>query len=411
MDFEKFKELLKKNIDVEHPSEIAREFNVSPQVVNNWKKRNHVPKKYVKMFKSALEESKKSSQSDDNELLSVLNKLAVKEYDEPEKPLKEDLKAISVHVINLIKNNFKTIIAFTLLAPMITAIKVLYFSPEVFHSDISIIPLGGDSKSSIGGVASQFGINLNQGSNGLDVGSVNLIPDLVSSRAFHYSLLDRTFETKNAKKITLLEHLYGKNEDFDYNKKYYQQLGSSYLKNSVSISKKKRNDIIHIRVSSGEAKLSADLASAIVEEIDNLQKKIVLNTVKDKLFFIKDRMSNVNEELIKLEEKLKNFRTSNRNINKSPTLLLEENRLVREVSSVSSIYTTLRSQYELAKIEEIGTAKKILVIDKPEIPIFRTSPQRTRSVIQATIFGFLFSIGFIYFRDFYEEIKNYAFEQ
>ena len=233
---------------------------------------------------------------------------------------------------------------------------------------------------------------------------------MVSTRALHYSLLDRTFETQNAKKITLLEHLFGQNKDFNYNKKYYRQLGSSHLKNSIFVSKNKRNDIIHMSISANEAKLSADLALAIVEEIDNLQKKVVLSTVKEKLLFIKNRMSNVSDELIKFEEKLKNFRISNRNIIKSPTLLLEENRLIREVSSIGTIYTTLRSQYELTKIEEIGTSKKIMMIDEPEIPIFRSSPQRTKSVIQATIFGFLFSLGFIYFRDFYVEIKNYAFE-
>ena len=97
MDFEKFKKLLKKNIDVEHPSEIAREFNVSPQVVNNWRKRNHVPRKYVKIFESALSKSKESNSNEDSELISILNKLAANENSEQETPLKEDLKAILLH--------------------------------------------------------------------------------------------------------------------------------------------------------------------------------------------------------------------------------------------------------------------------------------------------------------------------
>ena len=35
-------------------SDIAMEFNVSPQVVSNWKSRNQVPYKYVKKLRKKL---------------------------------------------------------------------------------------------------------------------------------------------------------------------------------------------------------------------------------------------------------------------------------------------------------------------------------------------------------------------
>ena len=40
--------ILSTELDIIHLSDIARELDVSPQVVNNWKKRDKVPYKYVK---------------------------------------------------------------------------------------------------------------------------------------------------------------------------------------------------------------------------------------------------------------------------------------------------------------------------------------------------------------------------
>ena len=112
-------------------------------------------------------------------------------------------------------------------------------------------------------------------------------------------------------------------------------------------------------------------------------------------------------DLSNAEEELKNFRTRNRNILSSPALLLEENRLVREVASLDQIYTTMKSQYEITKIEEIGSSKFIQVIDEPSVPIFRSSPKRTKSVIQAFFLGFAFSFIVLHFKKFSMDIKRF----
>ena len=58
--------------------------------------------------------------------------------------------------------------------------------------------------------------------------------------------------------------------------------------------------------------------------------------------------------------------------------MLAENRLIREVASISAIYNTLKSQYEISRIDELGSSRLIQMIDKPSKPIYRSSPRKDK---------------------------------
>ena len=45
MNFKELKSFFKEELDIYRLTDIASELNVSPQAVNNWKIRNHVPHK------------------------------------------------------------------------------------------------------------------------------------------------------------------------------------------------------------------------------------------------------------------------------------------------------------------------------------------------------------------------------
>ena len=121
-------------------------------------------------------------------------------------------------------------------------------------------------------------------------------------------------------------------------------------------------------------------------------------------------MDAIGADISGFEEDLKKFRQNNRNIQGSPGLLLEEDRLKRELVSLERVYTTLKSQYEITRIEEIGSSKLIMILDKPEIPMMRISPKRKDSVMKAGFFGFVISIFLTYFGtyiiDIYREIRS-----
>ena len=219
MTFKEMQQILSEQLDIVHLADIARELSVSPQVVNNWKNRNKIPYKYVKIIRDIEKKGLGDNEINDSgfEFLKQLGQVSNSniQEEEDEIDIKEDLKKIILVAYNLFKEKYKIIISVTFAFISITAIYVLFFAPIIFQSTVSIIPSGGSDKSSgLSGVASQFGVKIGSGK-GADIGSTRLIPDLIKSRSFLYSLLGRKFDIYNdGKKVSLLEYLSGGAEDF-----------------------------------------------------------------------------------------------------------------------------------------------------------------------------------------------------
>ena len=127
--------------------------------------------------------------------------------------------------------------------------------------------------------------------------------------------------------------------------------------------------------------------------------------VKTKLF-IESRIKAKKEELEILENNLKDFTDRNRRIENSPALKLEQQRLSREVLVISNVFTTLKQQYETVRIEELKDKDYLVVLDPPEIPMFRSSPNKKRTVIMAIAFGLIFSIFLGLIIRYYENISD-----
>ena len=85
------------------------------------------------------------------------------------------------------------------------------------------------------------------------------------------------------------------------------------------------------------------MASRLIRELDNTLKSYEKKQLKEKLDYITVRINEVSKELNEAEEKLKDFREKNRLINTSPHLILEEDRLSREVEVQVEIFTTLKN--------------------------------------------------------------------
>ena len=81
----------------------------------------------------------------------------------------------------------------------------------------------------------------------------------------------------------------------------------------------------------------------------------------------------------------------------SPGLLLQRQRLDREVIVLTGVFTTLKQQLETSKIEEVKDLDYVVVLDPPEAPLYRSSPNRKRIVFIAGFLGLGlgFLIGFI----------------
>ena len=85
----------------------------------------------------------------------------------------------------------------------------------------------------------------------------------------------------------------------------------------------------------------------------------------EKTIFIGSRLDEIQISLKNAEDEYEKFKQANRKILQSPSLIIEEQRLLREIELQSQVYITLRTEFQLAGIEEAGNSNLIQVLDEP----------------------------------------------
>jgi uncharacterized protein involved in exopolysaccharide biosynthesis len=208
-------------------------------------------------------------------------------------------------------------------------------------------------------------------------------------------LLDRKFNTrKYGQNQTLLTILARQNRLEKYGADERFKRAGKILQEDINISKARLTSIITLEVGAFEPDLSAALANAIISESDKLQRQFKTHQVAEKRSFIEGRIKDGKVELETAQEGLKKFRERNRQVQYSPALMLEEERLTTETEVQKGIFITLKQQYELAKIEEVEEGTTVQVLDEPVAPYEKSSPKVFLTLFLAMFIG-LGSVIFI----------------
>ena len=150
---------------------------------------------------------------------------------------------------------------------------------------------------------------------------------------------------------------------------------------------RKTNTLFELEISASEPQLAADIASAVIVELDLHQRNYNAKKTTETRQFIDERLLGTKTELEIAEEALKIFREQNRSTFESPQLQLEQERLARDVVVLIGVYTTLKQQLETAKIEEIKESDYVVILDAPDIPLYPDKPKKKRMVIFSGLFG------------------------
>jgi len=96
---------------------------------------------------------------------------------------------------------------------------------------------------------------------------------------------------------------------------------------------------------------------------------------------------------------LKEFRERNRQIMDSPQLMLEQDRLARDVEISSTVFIELKKQDEVVKIEEIKDTPIINILDPARPPVRRSSPVRRQAALTTFFLSLFAAMGFVAFKD------------
>lgn len=159
-----------------------------------------------------------------------------------------------------------------------------------------------------------------------------------------------------------------------------------------------------------EPRLSADIVDKVSEEVVKFIRTKRTTNASEHRKCIDARLVEVKRDLEKSEKTLKDFREKKRQVSGSPELLLEQERLVREVQINSTLYVELKKQYELVKIEEIKNIPIINVMDEARPAARKERPKRSTIVLAALFLSFFGGVGYVVvhhrYKDALSELAN-----
>ena len=274
----------------------------------------------------------------------------------------------------------------------IAAVVISLILPESFTSTAVLLPETDQSKlANLGGlsdIASLAGLNL-----GGEASLVKLYPTILKSEAVLKNVIYRKYQTKKfSQPVDLIQ--YWQIQRKTPAKDYAEALKT--LRGMLQVSLDIRTNVITISLEEGDPQLAADIVNAVTEELDKFFRTKKSTSAGEERTFIEGRLKAVGDDLESSENALKNFREKNRSIGGSPELMLQQERLVRNVQINSTIYTELRRQYEIARIEEVKNTPIISIMDEAQPAAYKSSPMRGRMCIITFFVALVGSIGYVY---------------
>ena len=359
-------------------AEIARKLKTTPQAVSNWKARDQVP---FHIINKLNKRSKEPSSVAMNEKFMDF----------------EENKLSFSDILLILSEQLKVILLILFISIFFTFTFTKFVKKPLYKSWATVLfPENTSNNSGLSGIASQFGVSLPQAST-TDLSNPTLFPDLLRSRTFAEKILEEKFYSyKYKKSMSLLSLLTGGDPDEELNKEILISQAMGNFSDMVKIKKSPSSAFSEIEVISENPNLSKNLADAVVEQLEQLNRFFKRQSTSEKTLFIELRTEAVKSDLEKSEQALKSFREKNRQAS-SPSLKLALDRLNREVEVQKGIFLTLKQQLELSKIEEVQESSVFQVLDKPQVPLGPYNISLKRSLILSVIFGISFGIiiGFL----------------
>lgn len=259
-----------------------------------------------------------------------------------------------------------------------------------YRSTAIVLPDNEGSKSGgMGGLAdlaSLAGVSVGGGKSW-----VELYPNIITSESVLKNVIYAKFKSKEFKdSVNLIQYLELDDKD---TLKNYDRAQESFRK-ELEINADKKTRILTVSLVLDESQLAADIINKVLKELDLFIKTKRISNASERRSWIEQRLSDVRRDLERSENILKDFRERNRQVGGSPQLLLEQQRLMRDVEINSTIFIELKKQLELAKIDEINTMPIINILDAARQTTIKESPKRSIIVITIFMLSFFLSVGY-----------------
>jgi uncharacterized protein involved in exopolysaccharide biosynthesis len=307
-------------------------------------------------------------------------------------PVNDELSVISI--INSVLRHRWLIVALMLLGGLYLGWKS-YKQPRLYTTEAQFMPKGSRGQSQIQGLAQQFGIAVGGGDAGA---SPQFYLDLLESRPLLAAVADRSYRVRTDKGVVTgnLATIYGIR---NRNPAVVKSSVTNALKGQVDENTSLKTGVITVTVHAKYPELSVQIAQGLLDQVNAFNLNRRQESASAEREFIERRLAEAQAQLSQAEDNLQGFLQENRDFRSSPSLQLEFDRLNRTVTSRQTLYNSLATSYEQAKIEEVRDLPVITILETPEMPIQPDPHGGKRKVLLGILVGLAFGIVLAFLLD------------
>lgn len=300
-------------------------------------------------------------------------------------------------IFKIILENYKVFLNNTLIFSLI-ALLLFALSDKKYLSSATIFPSSGDDSSSMLSTIQGLGLGLGgQSFSNEGIYSSDIYESILKSKRLAKETITHNFDIDGIK-MPLYKILF-----IDENNKFTEEqiinmVADDFVGDKLSVYRSPGKSVITVSVVMSDPFLSKSVLDILLINMNKIYQDHNLSKNLLKLDFINDRISSNDKDLTKAEEKYENFLSQNKNFQNSPSLIIMQSRLQRELEVLQELSLSLKKEYESIRLETIDKSTAISILDYPEVPLKPASPNLMINLLVGLIIAILFSFLSIYFK-------------
>lgn len=282
---------------------------------------------------------------------------------------------ISLFVLGTaVLRGWKRVVRWAVAGAVIAALLTFLRAPT-YRASASFAPQGSDAtRGGLASIASRFGVSL-------PVADQSVSPEFYSSLLRSRVLLDPV-----ARDTFTVAELGGRRVAFvDLFKLRGRSAASredkalTLLKRMVVPSVTRATGVVDVSVETKWPSVSLRIVTQLIDGVNDFNARTRRGQAAMERKFVGDRLAEATVELRVAEDRLESFLRGNRDLGTSPQLMMQRERLQREIAWRQQVFTSLTEAHQDARIREVRDTPVITVIDPPAV---EADPVRSGRVLR-----------------------------
>lgn len=192
-------------------------------------------------------------------------------------------------------------------------------------------------------------------------------------------------------------------------KKYVRSESRKALKKKLKAEYDEKSGVFSLSFTDRDPEFAQRVVNFCVDYIGKRFEEMQLDQNKLQKKNLEENIANTYREIVKLEEQSRQLEYSvsnGRSAASIPSIMLEATRIKREISAQEAVYTQLKTQYELVKVQIASETPVFQVLELAEVPDQKSGPSRGLIVIVSSFAAFFFFVFFAFVIESLDNIKK-----